>query len=213
VHVLPRNLQPAIEFVHAQLQLAGPVAVNRLNVSERTHIDVAGPLRPCAESLQCTQVAAVRLRRERGIFYAQGVKANVLFFDRRPAREKPWTARVWFYDLRTNKHFTLKQNRLTRADLDEFVELYMPELRTERTATWSEKNPEGRWRDYSYDEIVARDKASLDLFWLRDESLEDSAGLPDPHILAAEIADDLRASLEQIEDVLADLQARARGVA
>lgn len=153
------------------------------------------------------------LRLPTGIFYAQGVKANVLFFDRRPAREKPWTARVWFYDLRTNKHFTLKQNRLTRADLDEFVDLYKPELRTERTATWTEKNPEGRWRGYSYEEIVARDKASLDLFWLRDESLEDSAGLPDPHILAAEIADDLRASLEQIEDVLADLQARAKSVA
>ena len=153
------------------------------------------------------------LRLPTGIFYAQGVKANVLFFERKPARETAWTSRVWFYDLRTNKHFTLKQNRLSRADLDEFVELYKRENRHERKATWSEQNPEGRWRDYSYDEIIARDKASLDIFWLRDESLEDSAGLPDPHILAAEIADDLRASLEQIEDVLADLQARVRASA
>ena len=77
------------------------------------------------------------------------------------------------------------------------------------SATWSAKNPEGRFRAYTYEEIIARDKASLDLFWLRDESLEDSASLPEPHVLAQEIADDLRASLEQIEDVLADLQARA----
>jgi type I restriction enzyme M protein len=82
-----------------------------------------------------------------------------------------------------------------------------------RKATWSEKNPEGRWRAYTYAELLQRDKVSLDLFWLRDESLEDSASLPDPHILAAEIADDLRAALEQIEDVLGDLQARAESPA
>jgi type I restriction enzyme M protein len=154
------------------------------------------------------------LRLPTGIFYAQGVKANVIFFERKPASEKPWTKQIWYYDLRTNKHFTLKQNRLARSDLDEFVALYNPDNRHDRKATWSEKkNPEGRWRCYGYDEIIARDKASLDLFWLRDESLEDSANLPDPHILAAEIADDLRTSLEQIEDILGDLQARvgARG--
>jgi type I restriction enzyme M protein len=151
------------------------------------------------------------LRLPTGIFYAQGVKANVMFFERKPAQEKPWTKKVWFYDLRTNIHFTLRQNRLTRADLDEFVTLYNPDNHYQRKATWSEKKPDGRWRVYSHDEIIARDKASLDIFWLRDESLEDSANLPDPHVLAAEIADDLRASLEQIEDVLADLQARAQG--
>lgn len=83
-----------------------------------------------------------------------------------------------------------------------------PGDRNKRKATWSEKNPEGRWRAYSYDEILARDKVSMDLFWLRDESLEDSANLPDPHILAQEIGDDLRAALEQIEDVLGDLEER-----
>lgn len=150
------------------------------------------------------------LRLPTGIFYAQGVKANVIFFDRKPASQKPWTRRVWFYDLRTNKHFTLKQRRLTRGDLGEFVQLYKPQDRYARRPTWKKNSSAGRWRSYTYDEIVARDKASLDIFWLRDESLEDSANLPDPHILAAEIADDLRASLEQIEDVLADLQARVR---
>lgn len=144
-----------------------------------------------------------------GIFYAQGVKANVLFFDRRPGREAPWTRTVWFYDFRTNLHFTLKQNHLARADLDEFVACFNPANRHERKPTWSESNPQGRWRPFSYEEIIGRDKASLDIFWLRDESLEDSATLPEPHVLAEEIAEDLRAALDEIEDVLADLQKRA----
>ena len=132
------------------------------------------------------------LRLPTGIFYAQGVKANVLFFDRKPGSDKPWTRTVWVYDLRTNVHFTLKEKPLARADLDEFVECYRPGERQKRKATWSEKTPDGRWRPYSYDEIVARDKVSLDLFWLRDESLEDSANLPDPHVLAEEIAEPAR---------------------
>ena len=150
------------------------------------------------------------LRLPTGIFYAQGVKANVLFFDRRPGSETPWTRTVWVYDLRTNKHFTLKERPMTRADLDEFVQCYRPGDRHNRVATWSEKTPEERWRPYGHEEILARDKVSLDLFWLRDESLEDAADLPEPHVLAAEIADDLRAALEQIEDVLEDLRQRAK---
>ena len=116
------------------------------------------------------------------IFYAQGVKANVLFFDRKPASETPWTKKLWVYDLRTNRHFTLKEKTLARADLDEFVECYKPGDRNSRNATWSEKWPDGRWRAYAYNELVARDQVSLDLFCLRDESLEDSANLPDPRM-------------------------------
>ncbi len=89
----------------------------------------------------------------------------------------------------------------------------MAKNRNERMALWSEKkNPEGRWRMFTYEELVARDKCSLDVFWLKDESLEDSARLPEPHILAEEIAEDLRSALEQIESVLGDLQARAKVV-
>ena len=145
------------------------------------------------------------LRLPTGIFYAQGVKANVVFFDRKPASEKPWTRKVWFYDLRTNKHFTLKTGRMTRRDLDEFVKCYKPEDRNMRTALWSEKNPDGRWRPYSYDKITSRDKASLDIFWLRDESLEDSSNLPDPHVLASEIVEDLESALEQFQAITSDL--------
>ena len=148
------------------------------------------------------------LRLPTGIFYAQGVKANVIFFERRPGAKDPWTKAVWYYDLRTNVHFTLKQHRLTRADLDEFVSCYQPGARHARVPTWSEETPDGRWRAYSYEEILARDKVSLDSFWLRDESLEDSANLPDPQVLTEEIADDLRSALAQIEDILGDLGER-----
>jgi type I restriction enzyme M protein len=145
------------------------------------------------------------LRLPTGIFYAQGVKANVLFFDRKPASETPWTKEVWIYDLRTNQHFTLKTNPLKRSDLDEFVSCYHAENRHERKATWAAENPNGRWRSYSYEELIARDKANLDVFWLKDESLEDSDNLPDPAVIAAEIVEDLRAALEQFAEIEADL--------
>jgi type I restriction enzyme M protein len=145
------------------------------------------------------------LRLPTGIFYAQGVKANVLFFDRKPASATPWTNDLWIYDLRTNENFTLKTNPLRRSDLDKFVACFHPTNRHERRATWSEENPEGRWRGYSYDELIARDKASLDIFWLRDKSLEDGANLSDPDVLAAEIIEDLRAALEEFELIGADL--------
>ena len=108
-------------------------------------------------------------------------------------------------DLRTNKTFTLKETPLVRADLDEFVACYKPQNRHERVATWSEQTPNGRWRAYPYEEIMARDKASLDIFWLRDESLDDSAMLPHPSILAAEIVEDLRAALAQFQEIADDL--------
>lgn len=145
------------------------------------------------------------LRLPTGIFYSQGVKANVLFFDRKRGGEKPWTKELWIYDLRTNKNFTLKQNPLARADLDEFVKCFNPANRHKRKATWSEKNPKGRWRAFTYDELMARDKVNLDLFWLRDESLEDAAGLPDPEVLATEIMEDLRAALEEFQEIAGDI--------
>ncbi len=136
--------------------------------------------------------------------------ANVIFFDKKEGRAEAWTDKLWIYDLRTNQHFTVKQKPIQSSDFHEFVECYKPGERQKRKATWSEGNPEGRWRAFTYDEIVARDKLSLDLSWLRDESLEDSANLPDPNILAQEIADDLRSALGQIEDILVDLELRVK---
>jgi type I restriction enzyme M protein len=148
------------------------------------------------------------LRLPTGIFYAQGVKANVLFFTKKPGSAKPWTKKLWIYDLRTNKDFSLKTKPLKREDLDEFVQVYKPGAVHERRATWSEKKAEGRWRGYGIDELLGRDKVSLDIFWLKDESLEDSANLPPPEVIAAEIAEDLRAALEQFEAIQADLNGK-----
>ncbi|MFH1842234.1 MAG: class I SAM-dependent DNA methyltransferase [bacterium] len=145
------------------------------------------------------------LRLPTGIFYAQGVKANVLFFDRKPASETPWTKQLWIYDLRTNMDFTLKTNPLARGDLDEFVACYHPENRHDRKPTWSADKPDSRWRVYSLEELLARDKVNLDIFWLRDESLEDSANLPEPDVIAAETVEDLRSALEQFEGIAGEL--------
>ena len=145
------------------------------------------------------------LRLPTGLFYAQGVKANVLFFDRKPASETPWTKKLWIYDLRTNMHYTLKTNPLKREDLDEFVKCYNPKNRNKRKPTWTEKNSDGRWRAFDYEELVNRDKASLDIFWLKDKSLEESENLPDPGILAIEIVEDLEAALEQFREIADDL--------
>ncbi len=138
------------------------------------------------------------LRLPTGVFYAQGVKANVLFFDRKPASETPWTQKMWIYDLRTNQHFTLKTNPLKLEDLQDFIKCYNPENRHDRLET-------KRFRAFSYEDLVKRDKASLDIFWLKDESLEDSDNLPDPAILAREIVESLESALEHfrgIEDEL-----------
>jgi type I restriction enzyme M protein len=145
------------------------------------------------------------LRLPTGIFYKPGVKANVLFFDRKPPQEKPWTSRLWVYDLRTNKHFTLKQNSIKRSDFDEFVELFRPGSIHRRRPTWSETNVDGRWRCFDYEDLLKREKLSLDLFWIKDESLEDSASLPDPDVLAAEIVEDLQDALEQFTGIAAAL--------
>lgn len=142
------------------------------------------------------------LRLPTGVFYAQGVKANVLFLDRKPASETPSTRAIWVYDLRTNMHFTLKENPLRREHLDDFVACYHAENRGQRAET-------ERFHRFTYDELVARDKVSLDVFWLRDESLEDTANLPEPSVIAAEIVEDLEAALAEFTDVATSLRALA----
>jgi len=126
-----------------------------------------------------------------GIFYAQGVKANVLFFDRKPAQEKAWTENLWIYDLRTNKNFTLKENQLKRADLDDFVACWFgfnEEQRRDASATLAlnrfQRKESECFKCFAYEDLIKRDKVNLDIFWLKDESLEDSANLPAPDILA-----------------------------
>ena len=179
------------------------------------------------------------LRLPTGIFYAQGVKANVLFFDRKPAQEKPWTSKLWIYDLRTNLHFTLKENTLKRTDLDDFVACYFgnagpvhsPGAPREGTRPTGISTPqpnvglaiplpgrggEGasrhnrveteRFKSFAYEDLLKRDKVNLDIFWLKDDALEESANLPALEIIAQEITDDLEAALEQFATIAEDLK-------
>lgn len=138
------------------------------------------------------------LRLPTGIFYAQGVKANVLFFDRKPASEKPWTDKLWIYDLRTNIHFTLKENPLRYEDLKDFIKCYNQENRHNRKET-------DRFKPFTYNDLIQRDKVGLDIFWLKDEGLEDSENLPNPDILAKDIIENLESALEQFSSMQEDL--------
>ena len=141
------------------------------------------------------------LRLPTGIFYSQGVKANVLFFDKKPASEKPWTKNLWIYDFRTNIRFTLKNQMLKKSDLEDFVACYNPKNRFERKET-------ERFRCFTYEEISKRDKFNLDIFWLKDDSLEDSENLPAPDIIAKEIVENLEATLEQFTSIEEELSVK-----
>ena len=152
------------------------------------------------------------LRLPTGIFYAQGVKANVLFFDRKPAADKKaWTEKLWIYDLRTNQHFTLKENTLKRSDLDDFVACYFGRagknaLGSTRSTSRHDRKESERFKAFTYDELIKRDKVNLDIFWLKDDALEDSANLPPPEVIAADIVADLAAALEQFAAIEEDLK-------
>ena len=149
------------------------------------------------------------LRLPTGIFYAQGVKANVIFFDNKPAAKKPWTKEVWVYDYRTNIHHTLKKNPLNFEVLEDFIVCYKPDNRSKRKETYkADTNPEGRWRKFSYEEIMARDKTILDISWIKDKSLADLDNLPDPDVLAEDIIENLEAGLASFREIRLALNAK-----
>jgi type I restriction enzyme M protein len=146
------------------------------------------------------------LRLPTGIFYANGVKANVLFFDGKPSSKEVWTKEIWVYDYRTNIHHTLKKNPLKMADLTDFITLYNPENRHKRTETYDgSTNPDGRWRKFTYEEIIARDKTSLDITWIKDKSLADLENLPNPDELALDIVENLESGLESFRAIISSL--------
>ena len=146
------------------------------------------------------------LRLPTGIFYKQGVKANVIFFDKCAASPDVQTKEVWIYDFRTNVHFTLKQNPLRFSDLQDFINCYNPENRHQRLETYSAENPDGRFRRFVYTQIKERDKTSLDIFWIKDKSLGDLDNLPDPDVLAEEIIDNLETAMESFRAIMAELE-------
>ena len=133
------------------------------------------------------------LRLPTGIWYSPGVKANVLFFDKKAASQSAQTKELWVYDYRTNVHKTLKTKRLVASDLSDFVKCYRERKETER------------FKRFPYEELIKRDKLNMDLFWLKDDSLEDIDSLPEPDAIAADIVENLEAALEQFRSVADEL--------
>lgn len=144
------------------------------------------------EELDCHTL----LRLPPGIFYAGGVKANVLFFNKKPARTdgRPWTSKMWVYDFRTNMRFTLKEKPLTRSDLDDFVLCYNAKNILKRKET-------ERFKAYAYDDLIKRDRVSLDIFWLKDASVADADNLLPPEVIATRISSNLKSALDCMKEV------------
>ena len=134
------------------------------------------------------------------------MKANVIFFDKRPASAETQTKEVWIYDFRTNVHFTLKQNPITDRDLEDFISCYHPENRFNWTETWPLEDPDGRWRKFIIQEILERDKTSFDIFWIKDKALADLDNLPAPNELAADIIENLQSALESVQELMTQLK-------
>lgn len=191
-----------LQHIKTQLKINGEAAV----VLPDNVLFEGGAGEEVRKQLMKTAELHTILRLPTGIFYAQGVKANVLFFNNKPASKDPWTKEVWFYDYRTNVHHTPKKSPMRQEHLNEFIELYNGKNINKRIETWSEENEEGRWRKYTYDEIIARDKTSLDIFWLKDKSLTDLDNLPDPDILANEIIENIESGLESFRSIITILE-------
>ncbi|WP_444663402.1 N-6 DNA methylase [Cellulomonas sp. CW35] len=144
------------------------------------------------------------LRLPTGIFYAGGVKANVVFFDKKPASKAAWTRETWVYDFRTGERFTMKTRPMTREHLQPFVDAYKADARHQRVES-------DRFRKFSYDELVGRDKVNLDISWLADDSLDDPSKLPDPQTLIADIAAELQDLLGQVSELAAIVESAKAG--
>ncbi len=142
------------------------------------------------------------LRLPTGLFYAQGVKANVIFFDNKPASKTAWTKEVWIYDLRTNMHFTLKTQQMKYENLQDFIKCYNPNNRFKRKET-------ERFKKFTYKEVTARDKTNLDIFWIKDDSLGDMENLPNPDLLALEIVENLEAGLNSFKEIIDNLNGKS----
>lgn len=187
-----------LQHIKTQLKINGEAAV----VLPDNILFEGGAGEEVRKQLMKTTELHTILRLPTGIFYAQGVKANVLFFNNKPASKDPWTKEIWFYDYRTNVHHTPKKSPMRQEHLKEFIELYNGNNISKRKETWSKENEEGRWRKYTYDEIIARDKTSLDIFWLKDKSLTDLDNLPDPDILANEIIENIESGLNSFREIM-----------
>ena len=147
------------------------------------------------------------LRLPTGLFYAQGVKANVLFFEKKPTSENAQTKEVWIYDYRTNVKHTLKQNPLRESDLQDFVDCYRPDDRHHRQETYhAESNPDGRWRKFTYDEVLERDKTSLDITWIKQGEESEDLSLPELISIIKEKSNNITEAVAELEKLLENLE-------
>lgn len=142
------------------------------------------------------------LRLPTGIFYAQGVKANVLFFSKGTA-----TKDIWFYDYRTGVKHTLATNPMQRHHLDDFVECYKSGNLSSRTETYdAETNPNGRWRKYSCDDILKRDKTSLDITWIKQTDDNNDYTLAELMSMIQEKSDNISRAVAELQKLMANIE-------
>ena len=142
------------------------------------------------------------LRLPTGIFYAQGVKANVLFFSKGTA-----TKDIWFYDYRTGIKHTLATNPMQRHHLDDFVECYKSDNLSSRKETYNaETNPNGRWRKYSCDEILKRDKTSLDITWIKQSDDDNDYTLAELMSMIQEKSDNISKAVAELQKLMANIE-------
>ena len=146
------------------------------------------------------------LRLPTGLFYAPGVKSNILFFTKGEASADAKTSKIWIYDLRTNMSFTPKQRPLKRSDLDEFVELYCRDDFSKRADTWSPENEDGRWRSYTLDYVLGRDNSTLTMTWIKRDGLIDYDNLPEPIEIVGSIESDLKQLTTIIGSLVSNLE-------
>ena len=142
------------------------------------------------------------LRLPTGIFYANGVKANVLFFIKGRKTEN-----IWYYDYRTNVKHTLVTKKMTRAHLDDFVSCYNADNINKRKETYNaETNPNGRWRKYDVTEILRRDKTSLDITWIKQTSDDADYSLPELIEIIQEKSDNIKTAVDELVSLLANIK-------
>jgi type I restriction enzyme M protein len=184
-----------VQNVYSMLTETGTAAVV---VPDNVLFEAGAGEKICRALLERCDVHTL-LRLPTGIWYSPGVKANVLFFDKKPAAKTSQTKELWVYDLRTNRNFTLRQNPIADEDLKEFVQCY-------QTTKRSKREESERFKRFTYADLMARDKANLDLFWLKDDTLADTENLPKPAVLAGEIVEDLEEALEEFRAVEEELE-------
>lgn len=154
--------------------------------------------------LQKTNLHTI-LRLPTGLFYKQGVKANVIFFDNALPSEEWRTKEVWVYDFRTNQHFTLKQNPMKESDLDDFVECYCSGHFEDRKPTYTPENPNGKWRRYTLKEI-ADNGYSLDLKWISEGDEDDDMTVSEIMSAMKEKSDEIANAIKELESLLGEIE-------